>query len=238
MSSIDLNTPLELKKREVVGKKLAGLRSEGMVPAVIHNHGQDSLHVMGSQSQLEKIYAAAGKHHPLNLKAGNQEFLALIKDAHFNPVKRRLDHLVFQAIRQDEKVEAEVPIHIEGEIPAVRVGLEILHQLDHIEIEALPRDLIDEIRIDGARLAELGDKVTVADITVPSSVTILTDLDHPIAMVIEPRVQEIIEPEVTAEESEAGEEGAAEEGTEGAPAEGDEAKAGDGGSTTEPEKKE
>src|SRR5579862_3661210 len=116
-----------------------------MVPAVIHNHGQASLHVMGPQMELEKIYAAAGKHHPLQIKAGNQEFLALIKDAHFHPVKRRLDHLVFQAIRRDEKVEAEVPVHIEGDIPAEKIGLQILHQLDHVEVEALPQDLPDEI---------------------------------------------------------------------------------------------
>lgn len=223
MSSVDLNTPLELQAREVIRKQLAGLRSDGLVPAVIHNHGQTSLHVMGPQNHLEKIYETAGKHHPLQLKAGGQEFLALIKDAHFHPVKRRLDHLVFQAIRQDEKVEAEVPIHIEGDIAAEKIGLEVLHQLDHIEIEALPRDLIDEVKIDGAKLAEIGDRVLVSDLSLPDSITVITDPEHPIATVVEPRVIEEPVAEVTeAEEAEAPE-GGAEAPAEGgeAPAEGD-----------------
>jgi len=236
LSSVDLNTPLELQSREIIGKRLADLRADGFVPAVIHNHGQESLHVMGPQVQLEKIYAAAGKHHPLQLKAGSQEFLALIKDAHFNPVKRRLDHLVFQAIRQDEKVEAEVPIHIEGDIPAEKIGLEVLHQLDHIEIEALPRDLIDAVKVDGTKLAELGDKVMVSDLTVPATVTILTDLEHPIVTVVEPRVTVEEEPEPTEEGEATEEEGEGEGGAEPT-GEGDQPKA-EGDKQAEPEAKE
>lgn len=238
MSSIDLSTPVELKEREVIGKKLAGLRADGMVPAVIHNHGQPSLHVMAPQMEMERLFAAAGKHHPLNLKAGNQEFLALIKDAHFNPVKRRLDHLVFQAIRQDEKVEAEVPIHVEGEIPALKVGLEVIHQLDHIEIEALPKDLIDAVTIDGTRLAELGDKVMVSDLNVPGNVTVLTDAGQPIITVVEPRAEEVFEAPVAevAEGEEAGE-GEAAEG-EGETGEGGGAPADTGDKKPEPEAKE
>ena len=222
MNIVDLKAPIELTDREVIRKRLAALRAEGMVPAVIHNHGQESLHVMGRQAGLEKVWAAAGKHHPLQLKTGKQEFLALIKDAHFHPVKRRLDHLVFQAIRRDEKVEAEVPIHIEGEIPAEKIGLEILHQLDHVEVEALPKNLPDALKVDASKLAEVGDKITVSDLQVPDGVTVLTDAEHPIATIVEPKEQvvEIEEPEV--EEVE-GEEVTA-EGEESAPTEGEEVK--------------
>src|SRR4029078_12352947 len=122
---------------------------------------------------------------PLELQVGSQQFLALIKDAHFNPVKRRLQHVVFQAIKRDEKVEAEVPIRLEGEAPAEKIGLQIMHQLDHVEIEALPANLPDEIKAEGAKLAEIGDKITVADLVIPEGVTLLTDSEHPIATVVE-----------------------------------------------------
>ena len=45
MSSDTISVTLE--KREVVGKGLAKIRSAGQVPAVIHNHGQESIHVQG-----------------------------------------------------------------------------------------------------------------------------------------------------------------------------------------------
>jgi len=213
----DIDAPVKLEQRTVLGKGLNRLRHDGVVPAVIHNHGQQSVHVMAPEMELTRIYQAAGKHHPLNLEVGSDKYLALIKDAHFDPVKRRLQHVVFQAIRRDEKVEAEVPIRLDGDIPAEKVGLMVLHQLDAVEIEALPKDLPDELVVSAEKLAELHDKITVGDLQVPAGVTILTDADHPIATVVETRAQ-------VAEEAEAAE------------AEGEEAAEGDEGA--EPESSE
>jgi large subunit ribosomal protein L25 len=210
----DVDAPVKLQQRAVVGKGLNKLRHDGVVPAVIHNHGAESIHVMGPETQLVKIYQAAGKHHPLNLEVGTDKYLALIKDAHFDPVKRRLQHVVFQAIKQNEKVEAEVPIRIEGEVPAEKVGLMLLHQLDAVEIEALPRNLPDELVVSAESLVELHDKITVGDLQVPEGVTILTDPEHPIATVAESRAMAAAEDE--AAEDEATAEGEGEEGGEAA----------------------
>ena len=222
----NLDVPLKLQQRTVVRKQLAALRAQGLVPAVIHNHGQESIYVMAPELELVKIYRQAGKHHPLNLSVGDQKFLALIKDVHYHPAKRRLDHIVFQAIAQDKKVEAEIPIHLEGEIPAEKIGLMILHQLDHVEVEALPKDLIDEIRVDGSKLAELGDEITVADLVVPSGITILTEPDHPIVRVVETKAM-ISEEELAAEAAAA--EAAAQAAAEGEEVAEGEAKTTEGG---------
>lgn len=215
----DIDAPVKLQQRTVVGKGLNHMRRDGVVPAVIHNHGQESIHVMAPETDLVKVYLAAGKHHPLNLEVGSDKYLALIKDAHFDPVKRRLQHVVFQAINRNETVEAEVPIRIEGDIPAERVGLMVLHQLDTVEVEALPRNLPDELIVSAEKLAELHDKITVADLSVPEGVTVLTDSEHPIATVVETRamVAEEAETEETAEgeEGEAGAEGEASESSDG-----------------------
>ncbi len=202
---VDLDAPLKLQERTVVRKGLGELRQQGLVPAVIHNHGQASIHVMAPELELERVYEEAGKHHPLNLEVGDQKFLVLIKDAHYNPVKRRLQHVVFQAIKRDEKVEAEVPIRLEGEIPAEKVGLMVLHQLDSVEVEALPRNLPDELVVDATKLAELHDEVTVADLQVPEDVTVLTDAEHPIARVVETKAMMAEEEAAPAEEAEAAE---------------------------------
>ena len=202
----DVDAPLVLEQREILGKGLGSLRSDGKVPAVIHNFGAPSLHVMAPETELLRVYREAGKHHPLNLSVGGQKFLALIKDVHYNPVKRRMQHVVFQAIRQDEAVEAEVPIRLEGEIPAEKAGLIVLRQLDTIEVEALPKNLPDELVVDATKLVELHDKITVGDITVPAGVTILSEADHPIATVAEPKA--VAAEEAAAEEVAEGEEGA------------------------------
>jgi large subunit ribosomal protein L25 len=216
----DVDKPLKLQERSTLGKGLSRLRHDGLVPAVIHNHGQPSVHVMAPELELERVYRVAGKHHPLQLEVGNQNFLALIKDVHFNPVKRRMQHVVFQAIKRDEKVEAEIPVRLEGEIPAEKVGLMILNQLDHVEVEALPQDLPDELVADAAKLAELGDKITVGDLAVPAGVTILAEPDHPIATVVETKAmmaeEETVEEEVPEGEEAAEGETETEEGAGGA----------------------
>lgn len=185
----DETITVDLQERTTLGKGLNGLRAEGKVPAVIHDHGKPSIHVMGDFMQLNKVYSSAGKHHPVQLTVGKQQHLALIKDADFEPVKHRLRHVVFQAIKQDEKVEAEIPVLLVGDIPAEKISLMVITGLDTIQVEALPKDLPDELQVDASVLAEVGDKITVADLKVPAGVTILTEPEQTLAHVEMPKDQ-------------------------------------------------
>lgn len=182
---------LELSERKVVRKGLRGLRESGQIPAVIHNHGQASIHVMADAKQMQKTYSAAGKHHPVQLTVGKEQHLALIKDVDFEPAKHRMRHIVFQAIKQNEETEAEVPVVFkqDTEIPAEKASLLVLKQLDHVQVKALPRDLPDELVIDPTTLAEVGDSLAVADIKPPEGVTILTDPLTQVAVVEMPKDQ-------------------------------------------------
>jgi large subunit ribosomal protein L25 len=202
---------LNLQQRTVLGKGLNKLRHDGFLPGVVHDHGKPSVHVMGDLTEMNKAYVAAGKRHPIELQVGSKKYLALIKDAHIEPVKRQLMHIVFQAVDQNEMVEAEIPVDLLGEIPAVKAGLMVLHQLDVVQVQAFPGDLPDRLSVDGTKLVELGDKLTVADITPPAKVEILTEAEHPIATVVETPA---VASEAAAEESAEGGAEAA-EGAEG-----------------------
>lgn len=182
---------VELEKREVLGKGLKTLRRGGQVPAVIHNHGKESIHVSGDFVGLTKMFKAAGKHHPVELTVGNETHLALVKDADFDPVKNQLRHLVFQAINKNETVEAEIPVvfKTDAEIPAEKLSLLVLKHLDFVIVKALPKDLPNELVVDPSSLKEVGDTLTVADIIVPAGVTIMTDPEHGIANVEMPKDQ-------------------------------------------------
>lgn len=182
---------VDLEKREVVRKGLKALRASGKVPVVLHNHGKDSTLLSGDYVALNKVFAAAGKHHPVEVVIDGKKHLTLIKDVDMEPVKSRLRHIVFQAIRQNEAVEAEVPVVFKAdtEIPAEKLSLLVLKQLDHVIVKALPRDLPDELVVDPSSLAGEGDTLTVADIVVPNGVTIITELHQGIATVEVPKDQ-------------------------------------------------
>jgi large subunit ribosomal protein L25 len=195
---------LLLNKRNQVRKGLNQMRKEGVVPGVVHDPGKESITVSGSYSDVLKVYQEAGKHHPVNLKVGDRDYFTIIKDADFDPAKHKLRHIVFDIIKQNEKVETEVPLVFEGEAPALKISLLVVRQLDHVEVEAFPRDLPNEIKVNVEGLAEVGNKVTVADVIVPTGVTILTEPERPIAIVEEPRAEEPepVEEEVEGEEVE------------------------------------
>jgi large subunit ribosomal protein L25 len=189
MTSQDIS--LELQNRDVVRKRLAGLRKEGLVPAVVHNHGKDSILVVGDAVAVNKVFSQAGKHHPVNLTVDGKKHLALIKDIDREPAKNRIRHVVFQAIKQNEAVEAEIPVVFkeDTEIPAVKKSLMVLQQLDTVQVKALPRDLPDQLVVDPSKLEEVGDHITVADLVIPEGVTLLTELEHQIAIVEMPKDQ-------------------------------------------------
>ena len=181
---------IELRERTVLRKGLQHLRASGQIPAVVHNHGQESIHVMGDAVSMQKIYSAAGKHHPIQVTIGKQHHLALIKDVDYEPAKHRMRHIVFQAINQNEETEAEVPIaYLEVEIPAERASLLVLKQLDRVQVKALPKDLPNELVVDPSVLIEVGDHITVANLVVPQGVTVLTDPSSQIAVVEMPKDQ-------------------------------------------------
>jgi large subunit ribosomal protein L25 len=184
MSTDDVS--LSLKERTVIGKGVKKLRREGQLPGVIHDHGKPSIHVMGDYLDVYKAYQQAGKHQLINLTVGGKKYVALIKTAEFEPHKHQLNHVVFGAVKADEKVEASIPIHLSEEIPAEKASLVVINQLDSVVVEALPSDLPNEILLDASKLVDIGDKLTVADIVVPAGVVILTEPEHTIATVYEP----------------------------------------------------
>ncbi|MFA5003745.1 MAG: 50S ribosomal protein L25 [Candidatus Saccharimonadales bacterium] len=182
---------LTLDDRETTGKAVKNLRKDGMVPAVIHDHGKPSIIVQAQYQKIFSVYQQAGKHHPVELKAAGKNFTALIKSATFDPKYNALTHVVFGAVKADEKVDAEVPVHAvfdEGNdaSPAERSGLIVLEQLTTVEIEALPKNLPNELTFNGEKLIEVGDQVTVADLVVPEGVVVKTDPNHTLATVFEP----------------------------------------------------
>jgi large subunit ribosomal protein L25 len=182
---------LDLQPRDVTGKAVKHLRKEGIIPAVIHDHGKASVHVQGDLINLIKVWRSAGKHHPVELKAGDQSYVALIKEATFDPRKHQLTHMVFNAVDRNQKVEADIPIHPHYDeaneaSPAERNGLIVLAQLETVQVRAVANKLPDYLEYNAEKLIEIGDHVSVVDLIIPDGVELLTETEHTIATVYEP----------------------------------------------------
>ncbi len=180
---------ISAKKRDLNGPKPNAMRNEGKLPAVIHNHGQESVHVVLDSSELQKAYSVAGKHAPVDVDVEGKKFTALIREVAYKPSTKIAYHTVFQAVKANEKITAEIPLKLSDDIPAEKTSLLVVKSLDHVEVEAFPKDLIDFLEVDASILVEAGDKIHVSDIKTPEGVIIKTDPDNVVASVETPRDQ-------------------------------------------------
>lgn len=182
---------LAVEPRESLGKQVKKLRQEGLVPAVVHNHGKESTHIQVEYQILAKVVQGAGRHHPVELTIDGKKHTVLIRSVSRDPKLGTITHVVFNSVSANQKVEAEIPVkphYAEGKenTPAERAGLIVLEQLDVVEVKALPKDLPNELYYDAEKLVAVGDHVTVADLVVPAGVEIETDPSHAVASVFEP----------------------------------------------------
>lgn len=181
--------------RDLHGKKVWRLRKEGIVPGVIYGHGFDPILVQSEYNVLEKVVHDAGKHSPVHVTVDGKKKIALIKDVERDPVKSRIQHVSFHAVKANELVHAEVPIHLVGlgESEAEKAGLIILQAIESVEIKAKPADLPEALEISVVGLATDEDKILVSDITLPEGVEyadVEQDLELVIANVYEPAALE------------------------------------------------
>ena len=190
------------------------LRREGKVPAIIYGAGRppralafDHNRVI-QQLESESFYSSI-----LNIKVGEKSQAAIVKDIQRHPAKRRVMHMDFQRIVEDEKIKMNVPIHYEGgdDAPGVKLeGGSVSTLMTDVEVSCLPRDLPEYFEVDISGLG-LNEMLHLSDIKVPEGVEILElahedGNDHPIVSVQVIKVVEIEEPED--EEAAEGEEGA------------------------------
>lgn len=163
---------LALDKREVTGKKLRALRASGLIPSVIYG-GKEPILAASEYVATEKVLTLAGYHSPIDLDIAGRKQLAIVKDVNIDPVSRKIINIEFQAISANEVVEATTPIVIvnfEASDASKLYHFAMTQALEEIDVKAKPSDLPKELEIDAAKLVNVDDKLTIADIVLSNGV--------------------------------------------------------------------
>ncbi|RME74415.1 MAG: 50S ribosomal protein L25 [Chloroflexi bacterium] len=186
---------LQAEVREATKGHVKHLREQGYVPAVVYGKSVKSTLIQVPEKALNKVIRQAGTHQLISLKIGKKKpILTLARDIQRDSLKHNVLHVDFFAVTAGQKVTAEVPVVFVGESPAVRdLGGILTHGLDQVEIECLPKDLINSIEVDLSSLTHYNDTITVADLQVPDTITILSEPESVLAKVEPPRVGEVAE---------------------------------------------
>jgi large subunit ribosomal protein L25 len=190
--------------RESFGKGAARkLRAAGKIPAVLYGHGTDPKHLTLPAHQVGLIIRKANALLDLQIEGKGQ--LALVKDVQKDPVRQIIEHLDLIVITKGEKVQVEVPVHLEGE-PFAGTIADLDAKTLRLEVEAthIPENVV--VSVEGL---EEGTQIHAKDVELPKGSALL---DEPELLIVNVHVPQKVD---------LGEEAAAEAAAAEAPAEGE-----------------
>ena len=170
------------------------LRRQGFVPGVVYQPGGPSLALSLPDRELRRALAE-GRTAVIDLTIdGSGARPVLLKDWDLHPVRGNVLHVNFQEVNLTVEVEAPVSVVLVGVPAGVREGGVLDQTLREIVVRALPDTLPDHLEIDVSEL-DIGSSTSVADITAPPGVTIVTEPEIVLASVVAPSVEVVEEPE-------------------------------------------
>lgn len=189
---------ISVEKREKK-EKLA----KDFMPAVIYGKGTETISLKLKKSEFEKIFALAGESNLITLKLEGKDIKVLVKDTQKHAINSIIMHVDFYQVNMKEKVIAEIPLRFVGESKAVKtLGGMLNKDIDVLEVECLPSDLVNDIEVDISVLVSFDEAIRVADLKLPAGVVATAEPEEMVASVTEPKVEEEPEPVVVAEKDE------------------------------------
>jgi large subunit ribosomal protein L25 len=186
---------LSVEKRTVLGKKVRHLRKTGLLPLSLYGKNIKSQSLQTDVKTFTKIFEEVGQTGLVDVMIANDKktHTVLINNPQYDPIKQQLLHIDLHEVELKEKLKVPVPIELSGTSPAAEKGLGVLLQLvNELEVEALPTDLPESIKVDITSLVEIGNEISVASIKTKKVAYMITNPDETIIVRINPLEKEVV----------------------------------------------
>jgi len=197
---------IEATPRTVLGKATKRLRKEGIIPANVYGHHVEPVPVQLSALAFDRLRRQHGTTQVITLQlADHPEETVLVRHVQHNALSGQIIHIDFTRVDAQERVESKVALNFVGVAPGVKIqGGIMLHLVDALAIECAAADLVEHLDVDISALTEIDSTLYARDIPLSSKYTLVADPDEPIVKIAAPRVEEAVEPAITAETTSAG----------------------------------
>ena len=207
------------KPRQGFGShKAVKLRRQGLIPAGLYGHKQNTIAVSVSHDELFYMpikHLGARVLDPEVYDAG-VETTALIKAVQWDHLGKDILHADFERVSKDERITVSVRVELRGLAPGVTGGGVLDQPLHALEVECLAIAIPESIRVNVGEL-QLGQSIHVRDLKAPEGVKIVNDPDAIVVHVTSPQaeveaapLEGAVEPEVIGGRAKAEEEEAEE----------------------------
>ncbi|MGH1458975.1 MAG: 50S ribosomal protein L25/general stress protein Ctc [Paracoccaceae bacterium] len=186
-------------------------RRDGMVPGVVYGGGEDPIAINIPFNVLFKRLKQGRFLSTLfNLKVeGKDDVRVICRNVQRDVVKDLPTHLDLMRLRRTSKVKLFIHVEFAGEdtCPGIRKGGVLTVVRPEVELEVTAADIPESIVADISTL-EVGDTLTISNITLPEGAKVTIDRDFVIANISAPSGLRSSESEEGGDaEEEAGEEG-------------------------------
>lgn len=202
MKRVSLNADIRENKGKHQSKKLS--RQE-MVPAILYGETPDGTLLKVNEHELNYLLTKNGENVVVELKIGEREVPAVIKEVQRHPVDRTLIHVDFQPVTLHEVIHADVPIVLANSERVEKNGWIINKQMLQVEVEGDVESIPSSITLDAAKYKP-GDVVKVSDVEISQELSIVNNGNEVIFSIIPYKEKPIdlvfdrVEPEIVKDE--------------------------------------
>lgn len=179
---------LVAERRTSTGKKNSKeLREKGRVPANIYGFKKDGISVSLSADDVKKVVAGGSKVVDVDVDGSVDK--AVVQELQWDTFSTKVQHVDLLRIDPAGMTTTEVPLSFLGEPPALKTGGQLRFHLKRVTITCSDFRVPQHI---GVRMAtmQIGDSVTVADLTIPEGMKLETPADSTVVELFDTRKAE------------------------------------------------
>ena len=164
-------------------------RRDGMVPGIVFGGDKDPLAInIPFNELLKKLKAGRFKSTLFNMQVeGHDDVRGICRDVQRDVVKDLPVHVDFMRLRRTTKINLFIAVEVTGEenCPGLRKGGVMTLVRPEVELMVTAGDIPDHVTIDLSGL-QIGDTITISDVTLPEGVKPTIDRDFVIANISAP----------------------------------------------------
>ena len=182
MADVNLSASI----RSEFGKGAARrLRRQEKIPAVIYGHGEDPIHV--ALPSYDMMMALKTPNVLIHLDVEGKKQLVIPKAVQREAIRGFLIHADLLIVRKGEKVNVDVPIHVEGDLAPGQNLLE--HVMMALPVEAEATHIPESVTVSVEGL-DAGDSVTAGQIKLPKGTSLAVEEEDVVIQVLAAQAEE------------------------------------------------
>ncbi len=167
------------------------LQQQGILPAIIYGPKNEPLSVQVPEKAFITFWKTYDRTSIINLAFSGKKQDVLIRHIQKHPVTDQIQNIEFYAIDPDKKMIIEIPVHLTGVAPTVKIEKGILFQnVSTFKAKCLPSAIVPEIIVDISILTTFEKAVFVRDLKLPEGMEPAMPLEELVVKVLRPKLDE------------------------------------------------